>query len=160
MRFGGLPVEDLLPEEALLEEVRRTAGMVRWLQSIIQTWEYSGFSNGATTGLPDMNEVTEFGRTGAVHSSENRVWLEMYREERTHLARASKMCIDAGISERLVRMQESQGEMLGIALERVLGRMQLTAEQKALIPQVVPAVLRELDESGGDGDGPRRLTAV
>lgn len=122
----GLP-RQIAPDAALLEEVWRTAGHVQWLGELVQ--------------LADARDLTQRGEQGVVVES---VWVDMYRKERAHLVAVAKAAIAAGIAERQVRVAEQQGAILAGAVREILDRLGLTAEQRAKVPQVVPAVLREI----------------
>jgi len=176
-RFGGNrhdpSIATLTPEQALLEEVRRSAAFVRFLEERIGAWNLAPVNEelveryvttakrGAASMkvqidkmfeeldsddpdspnyLPPLTEVHP--RTGITSFTDAREWLYLYREERGHLARVSKMCIDAGVAQRLVSIAEDQGRILASAIRAVLQALNLTPEQAQLVPQVVPPVLR------------------
>lgn len=176
-RFGGNrhdpSIATLTPEQALLEEVRRSAAFVRFLEERIGQWNLAPASEAlveafATTPdyraasmkrhivqmfedldredpdsphyLPPLTEVHP--NTGITSFTDAREWLYLYREERGHLARVSKMCIDAGVAQRLVSIAEDQGRILASAIRAVLTALNLSPEQAAMVPKVVPPVLR------------------
>ncbi len=87
----GLPRE-IEPTDALLEEVHRTAGIVRWLQLEVQA--------------QDAAEL-------AVKQGE---LLRLYRVERRHHVRVCQVAIAAGIAERQVRVAEQHAAMFAAAL--------------------------------------------
>lgn len=140
--FGGDidKVADLSAEQALVEEVRRSAAMVRFLQDHIAQWAIPDPEDRPADlgGLPDLLSETSKGFTSFTNERE---WLTMYREERAHLAKVSKMCIDAGLAERMVRLAEDQGRIIVAVIRQVLDALGLTPDQHALIPQVVPPIL-------------------
>lgn len=164
-RFGGnRDLINITPEEALLEEVRRSVAMVRWLEERIGAWSFGHLnpvdptdprvdpdseyfdpryrvSQPALGGLPRLTEETRMG--GATFTDEKE-WLDLYRREREHAMRVAKLAIDAGIAKRMVNIAEDQGRMLALAIRHVLDAMQLTDEQVQLVPQVVPRILREI----------------
>lgn len=177
-RFGGNRTGEefanLTPEEALLEEVRRSASMVRFLEERIANWNLTGEAmehieafaktrsmthpqalekkEAALQALRDAEEVSaeiplpELTRTheqtGVSSFTDAREWLYLYREERGHLARVSKMAIDSGVANRLVTLAEDQGRILSEALRAVLQALDLNPAQQSLIPQIVPPILR------------------
>jgi hypothetical protein len=182
-RFGGdrndPSLATLTPEQALLEEVRRSAAFVRFLEEHIARWNLDPVSEGiieefASHARPpgpkraDVRSLEEnldrllntlpvsdpdspsylppladrHPNTGIVSFTDAREWLYLYREERGHLARTAKMCIDAGVASRLVSLAEDQGRILATAIRAVLNALGLTREQAALIPVVVPPILR------------------
>lgn len=119
------------PTAALLQELYRTAGQVRYLDTKIAEWELD-----TTEEIPDAQKQ----------------WLAVHRAERKHMASVAKLALDAGVAEREIRLAEQQGTILADAIEKILDRMQLTPAQYALIPDVVPTVLRavsvRMDERG------------
>lgn len=177
-RFGGNrqgeEFANLTPEEALLEEVRRSASMVRFLEERIALWNLTGeamekiegfasakgnsgdklrtFREEALSELERATQISEeiplpeltqvHAQTGVSSFTDAREWLYLYREERGHLARVSKMAIDAGVANRLVTLAEDQGRILSEALRAVLQALDLNPSQQSLIPQIVPPILR------------------
>jgi len=179
-RFGGdrtdPSIANLTPESALLEEVRRSAAMVRFLEERIAVWNLTEVSQETielivshptrTRGdresmrhyidevleqlplsdpdsphhLPPLSEIHP--KTGFTSFTDAREWLLLYREERGHLARTAKMCIDAGVASRLVSLAEDQGRILSSAIRTILSLLDLTPEQQRRIPAIVPPVLR------------------
>ena len=65
------------------------------------------------------------------------VWIEMYQTERTMLARVCKMALDAGVNERAVRVAEAQGELLAQVIKAILGDLDLSKKQQAMVGGVV-----------------------
>lgn len=122
--FYGSPI-DTNPIDALLDEVRRTAGHVAWSGQKIAQWRETVTEEGVMPlGLREM--------------------VTLYQTERKHLVFVSKAALDAGISERLVRIAEHQGMRLADSIEQILLALNLTPEQRELIPLVVPPILRNL----------------
>lgn len=119
------------PTAALLQELYRTAGQVRYLDTKIAEWELD-----TTEEIPDSQ----------------RQWLLVHRAERKHMVEVAKSALMAGVAEREIRLAEQQGAILADAIEKILERMQLTPAQLDLIPEVVPSVLRavsvRMDERG------------
>ena len=188
VRFGGdrtsPDLATLSPEQALLEEVRRSAAFVRFLEERIARWNLQpevhalveAYVTSDKSGLvyPPPNDpakkkghnqptlarhldalledvehnmelpalIRTHDQTGISSFTDAREWLQLYREERGHLARTAKMCIDAGVAARLVTIAEDQGRILASAIRAVLNALNLTPDQAALIPSVVPPVLR------------------
>lgn len=132
-RFYGDEVS-IEPTEALLEEIRRSAGHVRWLHAQILAFDEQ--LEGAD---PDrvLLQLSEQGWGKAA-------WTKLYADERTHLARTCKMAIDAGVAERTVKLAENQGELIATALRGILKDLGLSAEQQALAPEIVTRHLRSV----------------
>lgn len=178
-RFGGDRTDpqfaNYTPEQALLEEVRRSAAFVRFLEERIGSWNLSPLANDhiesivhnsrydykkssleaevkefldnleqddADSGyhLPRLSDINE--KSGFVSFTDAHTWLTLYRDERAHLARVAKMCIDANISQRIVSLAEDQGRILASAIRAVLGALNLSPEQAQLVPRIVPPILR------------------
>lgn len=135
----GLP-RDISPTDALLEEVRYTAGHVLWLRERVAELEQNDLVWGVTEETD--TQATEFPGTNTTRAAKPNAWLVLYREERKHLLDVTKAAIAAGIEERRVKLAEAQGAVLNGVLKRIFGRLSLTPEQSALLPVVVPEELR------------------
>lgn len=140
----GLPRE-VTPDVALLEEVHRTAGHVAWLAEIVAEIEHEDLVWGKTEEAE--KNATEFGGVDTTYKAVPNIWLVLYQQERKHLATVAKAAIDAGIAERQVRIAEQQGQMLAKVINRVLDALDLTGEQKARVPEVVPQILRSISSA-------------
>lgn len=211
-RFGGNRMDpsiaSLTPEQIILEEVRRSAAMCRFLEERIARWninstqldllerfvktpsKYTRGSHNRKDWHVDLQDLLDeflgdlppeddpwmlpplmsiHDRTGISSYTDLREWLTVYREERAHLARVAKMTIDAGVASRLVSLAEDQGRILATAIRAVLDALDLTLDQRARVPQIVPPILRavaanqplpSLDSLLGTGDSePRALAA-
>lgn len=137
MKTYGAPIETS-PADALLSEVHRTAGHVKWLGDCIAELEPDALTWGTTqikTGGHDG---------GTTEAAEPHVLLKLYQQERAHLVRVSAEAIRCGIEERRVRLAESQGALVAGVIRAILGDLNLSAEQQAMVPDVVPRRLREL----------------
>lgn len=139
MVFYGKPL-DTDPIQALLDEVRTTAGHKAWLAAEI--------------AKVDVKLVSEKGRVEGL-PAEVEGLLRLYQWERDHLVKTAKTCLDAGINQRLLEIAEHQGAKLADAVDTILAGLQLTAAQMALVPQIVPNVLRGLV-----GSQPRLIEGV
>jgi hypothetical protein len=135
----GLP-RDISPADALLEEVRCTAGHVAWLREKVRDLE----EDDLVWGITEQSEksATEFPGTDTTYAAKPSMWLDLYYRERKHLVDVTKAAISAGIEERRVKLAEAQGALLNDVIRRILARLNLTGEQSALLPVVVPEELR------------------
>lgn len=146
-RFGGDgSLLTVTAEEAILEEVRRSVAMVRFLEDQIAQWQFGPLSDDPDEqpplgGLPRLMDETA---RGASSFTDEREWLMLYREERKHLAQVSSLAIGAGLAERMVRIAESQGQVLATVVRVVLDALALSPEQSALVPQIVPGIIRQV----------------
>lgn len=135
----GLP-RDISPSDALLEEVRYTAGHVAWLRGKVAELEQNDLVWGVTEETD--TQASEFPGTNTTRAAKPNVWVQLYREERKHLVDVTKAAISAGIEERRVKLAEAQGTLLNSVIRRILDRLALTPEQSALLPLIVPEELR------------------
>lgn len=137
----GLPL-DVSPTEALLDEVKWTAGHVAWLRVQVQELERQALVWGKTEEVD--KGAGEFTGVDITHAAVPNVWLELYRVERKHLLDVCKAAIACGIAERQVRLAEQQGALLASVIRAVLGdsELGLTPEQQKAAPAVVVRHLR------------------
>ena len=135
----GLP-RDISPTDALLEEVRYSAGHVAWLRAKVAEMEAADLVWGMTEQVD--KGAAEFAGVDTTHAAAVNVWLDLYFRERKHLLDLTKTAISVGIEERRVRLAEAQGALMNDVIRRILARLSLTADQSALLPVVVPEELR------------------
>jgi hypothetical protein len=138
----GLPI-DISPTEALLEEVRWTAGHVAWLRQRVQETEQQQL----TVGVAEQRIDPGGGKTVKIKTAPN-VWLDLYAAERRHLVDVCAAALRAGIEERQIRLAERHGQLMEVFIRGVLADLLLTPAQEALVPTVVPRRLRELIAGG------------
>lgn len=141
----GLKVETTATE-ALLEEVKWTAGHVTWLRERVQEIEqYSSNSDGENPLVWGITRSKTGGEDrGETYEAAPNVWIKLYQTERAHLVKVCESAIRAGIEERRVKLAESQGEQVAQAIRGILADLRLTPEQLALVPDIVPKHLRSL----------------
>lgn len=142
----GLPRE-VAPDVALLEEVHRTAGHVAWLGEVVAGLEQGDVTWGQTEET--RKGSGEFPGTDVTEKAAVNVWVHLYQAERKHLTEVCKAALAAGIAERQVRLAEQQGTILAGVIGRVLEELNLTADQRARVPEIVPRELRAV--AGGAG---------
>jgi hypothetical protein len=135
----GLPRE-IDPRDALLEEVYRSAGAVDWLHQQVQALEAEAVVWGKAEEVE--KQAGEFPGTDITHKAAVHVWVQLWQAERTHLVKVAKEAINCGIEERRVRLAEQQGSLLAGVIKSILGDLDLTVEQQARIPEIVPRHLR------------------
>lgn len=135
----GLP-RDISPTDALLEEVRYTAGHVAWLRERVAELEQDDLVWGMTEQVD--HQASEFPGVNTTEAAKPNIWLELYMRERKHLVEVTKAAISVGIEERRVRLAEAQGSLLNDVIRRILERLGLSDAQRGLLPVVVPQELR------------------
>jgi len=113
-------IVDQNPIDGLLEVVRVTGGMMRLLNVKVRELDDIGI-----------------GEVPHLYVTQLRLWSERYE-------RACKTCLDAGVAERQVRLAESQGELIAVAVKGILTALNLSPEQWASAPVIVEQYLKEL----------------
>lgn len=141
METYGLPL-DVSPGDALLDEVRYTAGHVAWLRERIRELEDRDLVWGVTEETDQ--QASEFPGVNTTRGAKPNVWVELYMRERKHLVDAAKAAIAAGIEERKVRLAEQQGALVAMVIRGILADLELTPGQKERVSEVVPRRLRAL----------------
>jgi len=121
-----------------------TAGHVAWLRERVQEVEQAALVWGVTERV--NKGATEFEGIDETEAAVPNIWLTLYQKERQHLLAACKTAHSMGIEEARVRLAERQGDMIVQVLQKIFGDLQLSPDQAALVPQVVPARLREMSE--------------
>lgn len=110
----GEPV-DIDPHNALLEEVRRTAGHVEWLGMVVSDLEQEQLTRGHTKTI----QMPDGGRRVEAETAIN-VWIKLYQQERDRLVRVSKQAIDANIEEKLVKIEEHKAQTLASVVRNIV----------------------------------------
>lgn len=130
----GIP-DDASPGEGLLEEYRRTLGIVRWLElKFAEDW---------TDDLPELVQVVGSEASKVKLETLFGGWWNIYQAERKHLVQTAKLCLDAGIEERQLQLAERSADTMFAIINGVVQRLGLTGEQLAQVPTLVQAVIRE-----------------
>lgn len=132
---------DISPEQALLDEVQRAAGMVGFYQARVEEQAEGGFQS-LVFGLTKSKIGGEDG--GDTFEAKPSVWLQLLNEERDRLVRVCAAALRAGIEERRVKLAEQQGILVAAVIRRILTRLNLSDAQAALVSTVVPEELRAL----------------
>lgn len=132
---------DISPEQALLDEVQRAAGMVAFYQSRVEEIAEGGVQQ-LVFGLAKSKIGGEDG--GDTFEAKPNVWLELFNGERDRLTRVCTAALRAGIEERRVKLAEQQGILVAAVIRRILTRLNLSDAQAALVGTVVPEELRAL----------------
>jgi hypothetical protein len=122
------------PADAIARTIAATAGHVFWLAEKIGSFKF-----------PEVTKLDEDGvETVQGMTPNQRMWFEIYQQERAALVKFSEVAIRAGLATRQIELAEAQGALIAQAIDRVLAGLQLTDHQLNLVPDVVPAVLRGL----------------
>jgi len=109
----GEPRTNITAEEAMAEELARTAGHVAWLEERLRQQDPTTFIKSMwmykrQSGYVSPDEVDNFAWNAA-----GAVWIELYMKERAHLLRTAEVLIRSGFEERRVRLAEKMADQLG-----------------------------------------------
>lgn len=139
---------DVSPSQALLDEVKWTAGHVKYLRSKVQALDEELLAFGVDEIKTDASGKVQRRLTAA----EN-VWYSMYLKERKHLVEVCRAAVSSGIEERQVRLAESQGMLVAETMRRILDTLETELERLGLpvsehwdgiVREVVPREFRLL----------------
>lgn len=112
----GVP-KDVSPQEGLLQEVRRTAGMIDFYGARVNELGNAELVWGRTK---EKTGGQDYGTTDEARPS---VWLKLWNEERDRFVVACREAIKAGIEERRVQLAEQQGQVMAGVIRAVLDAM-------------------------------------
>lgn len=142
VRTFGL-AQNVEPQQALLDELSRTHAIV-------------GFWEGKVQELEDDQLVGPIGGQGVNEAgvefhprSEAHIYVRLHQQEREHLIRVAKACVDAGIAERQIELAEQQGALLALAVKSILADLGLDPAD----PKVRKVVRSRLLEAGQSTNG-------
>lgn len=142
------------PDEQLLEEVGRSSQIVEWLASQVATLSVPDPNDAGP--LEDIMGVDENGEEvrrpnrfvlwGPDHTGDAapHIYWTMLNQERDRHARLCKLAIDAGISERLVRIAEAQGQQVVAVIVHVIDSLGLPEQAREQARRLAAAKLRSL----------------
>jgi hypothetical protein len=129
VRTYGLPLDDGNPDDILLAEVRRSAGIVAWLEQQIAALPAGDVIRG--TRLVRKVETSAGAFPGTTTTSEagpqEHLWSQLFARERRHLADVCAKAIQAGIWHQHVELAEEQGQIAGRLLVAVLSELGVDA---------------------------------
>lgn len=141
------------PHQALLEVLRLRAGMVAFLAAKI-------------AGFEDDDELKQLS-IGAGREKFERpsVWVEMYETALREYAKIAKACVDAGIDERRMQIEEGLARQFIAAVERIIDGLMAGLADVGVSPSIiedfqrthVPRIVREALASLAFTDSPDAL---
>ena len=116
-RLGGSIDTD--PLDAVLGLVREAAANVAVYRTLVADLESDvGEPEDETVAVGEQRIYSDRGTTHVAAAPH--IFVSMYDAERDRLAKYAKLCIDAGIDERRVRLAEVQGRALAQVIEAAL----------------------------------------
>jgi hypothetical protein len=92
----------------------------------------------ATTTYNDGNESSA--------STDVHILVKLYNEERDRLVKYAKICLDAGVEERRVRVREAEGLMLARVVQAAIDACEPTPAARHAAFKAAGVVMRELDK--------------
>jgi len=143
MTVMGQPI-DVDPFEALLNVIRVTEGEIRFASLMIAELEHDAavvtsrsvktrpLNLGGMDGEDRDRTVEEITET---NDAKLTLWLRVRQEAMDRQAKYAKMALDAGIDERLVRVEEQQGQIINVMLQGIFADLGLTGDPR--LPMVV-----------------------
>lgn len=132
---------DVSPMEALLMCVRITAAEVTYFSSKISELEEAD-----VVERPRVESMTKDGYVEDLQQQKQlNIWIRERQRSLLQLARFSKMALDAGVEERMVRVAERVGSQIAALIRGVLDDLQLTEAQRETAPAIVRRHLRLLE---------------
>ncbi len=115
------------PWDATLQEVRRSAYRVEWIQARVQAQADAEADLHAQEH--DWDSPKDFHYAANSYSRELREWIKLEREERAHGAAVARGAVAAGLSERYIESVQAEARMIADVLRRALNAANLTPEQ-------------------------------
>ena len=125
---------ELHPIEHLLEELTRSAILVRL------------FGNELDSMGGSLTET--FYGEGGQQREDVRALVKLYNDERDRHTRVAKMCLDAGVAERSMRIREEQAQGVATAIRGILSDLGVAQDER--VPMVVRKHLQALSGVFGE----------
>ena len=129
-------------EQAVLEELWRTAGHVAWLGDRVAALETEALTWGTTQSVHRW--WGEFPGSEELRKAGPHVLLDLYYRERRHLVDVAMGILQHGLAARMVDEAKERGTAMAQLVDAILHDLDLSQEQWKRVPQVVPARFREL----------------
>jgi hypothetical protein len=153
-RLGGVEPAD--PEQALLDLVSQSAGLVAWYGEEVSRladqelpeqhpWRNrrdKPYARGDFLFGPEI-DVDKDG-TEHVVGEQLRGMVVLWNEERDRLSKYAKAALAAGIEKRRVEMAETQGEQISVVIVNVLMQMEMSQDQLQRARTLAATELRRL----------------
>lgn len=138
------------PSQALLDLVSSAAGEVAyWRNRVdeIQDRDEKRLTSGLTkiTEGKDRGGVTTLRTVETIAAIEYRMWTMA----QDRLAQYATAALRAGVQERQIKLAEQEGALVAEVIKAILDQLDLSPEQVARVPEVVPAQLRLLARNAG-----------
>jgi hypothetical protein len=149
--------QDVTPSEAVMAMLQMSWARVHLYASLLErqvadAQEGGGFGLG---GADDPELGPGAGLIGHTRSGVKDIGIfatgeaargltKLEAEERDRCVRYARVAHDMGIADREIRLAEAQGQLIAGAISRILDALELTPNQRAKVPTVVPGVLLDI----------------
>ena len=143
MRLFAEPV-DIDPARALVELVQWTAGEVAYWREQVRALADED-PKALTWGV--VREKVGGEDYGTTLEAKPNVAYLMLTDAQDRLAKYAAAALKAGVEERRVKLAEDQGALVAQVIRSILDQLNLTSDQQARVPEVVPTQLRLLTAS-------------
>lgn len=137
---------DIDPSQALLDLVHWTAGEVEfWRARVREVAEASG-PDGITWTTTKTEVGQEKGQTTDLETQEAKphIFYTMLYAAQDRLTQYATAALRAGVEERRIHLAEQQGDLVALAIRRILAALDLSPEQQSMITTIVPRELRAI----------------
>lgn len=121
-RFG---LSNLQATDAMLMCIRDTAGFIAYCKM----------------------KAAEEGADKIVVNGERSVWVRLQQERTKDLAHFSKMALDAGVAERMVRLAENMGRLLASAFAAAIEPLELSDKKRQEVVRRFGQAVAELEQA-------------
>lgn len=164
----GLPIE-ITPEDALTQELYRTAGHVAWLADQIREMSPDSlvWGIGEARSVLDLDEyesmaaLREAGRTEEdaeklyqlVMKAGISAWVELYLRERKHMTDLSLGMLKIGIEAKRVESIRRQGLQLSAVVRAFVSLLGLTPQQMLEVPGLLRTAVDQVMRAPAALDG-------
>lgn len=135
-KFYGYEVdENASPTDIVLDELIRTNAAVQFIQSQMEgNWEAE---------LVELTDTVVTENGASTVSTEKAAWLDVYGRERDRLVKTAKIAHDMGIDAKRIELAERQAQMMYTVINGLVDAMELSYEQKQLVPKLLPTLIRQ-----------------
>lgn len=133
----------IAPAEALLELVHWTAGEVDYWRQRVRELDEDDLTWGVTKEKQGGDD------RGTTMEAKPNIAYAMLIDASNRLEKYAASALKAGADAAMVQIARGQGQMLASVIQRILARLDLTEQQVALVPVVVPEELRAVRPADG-----------